>query len=74
MDDNSVFSQISLDAPAKGRDLGEVLNAFMGFHENASKVAAAPGKSEDEIFAEAMQGAVYRLYLLGVEDGMRVGT
>lgn len=64
-------SGIPLDAIAKGRDLGKVLTAYMSFHEMARKAAMAPGKSEDEVFAEAMQGAIYRLYLLGVEDGMK---
>ena len=49
----TVFSQIPLEAIAKGRDLGEVLTAYMTFHKRAT--------------------AVYRLYLLGVEDGMKRG-
>ena len=74
----TVFSQIPLEAIAKGRALGEVLTAYMTFHKRATAVAAEAGKSkagksEDETFADAMQAAVYRLYLLGVEDGMKRG-
>ncbi|MDE5893821.1 MAG: hypothetical protein K2H45_12950 [Acetatifactor sp.] len=68
--DNS-FSSIPVKVISSGRSLDEVLTAYMEFHGKASQIAAASGKAEDEIFAEAMQGAVYRLYLLGVEDGMR---
>ena len=48
--------------------MGEVLTAYMTFHKRATAVAAEAGKPEDETFA-----AVYRLYLLGVEDGMKRG-
>lgn len=73
MNENDVFSQIPLEVIAKGRDFGEVLTAYMSFHKRAGKVAAEVGKPEDETFADAMQAAVYRLYLLGVEDGMKRG-
>lgn len=73
MNDSSVFSQIPMEIITKGRDLGEVLMAYMTFHKRATKVASEPGKSEDETFADAMQAAVYRIYLLGVEDGMKQG-
>jgi len=69
----TIFSQIPMEVIATGRDLGEVLTAYMTFHKRAVKVASEPGKSEDETFADAMQAAVYRLYLLGVEDGMKRG-
>lgn len=69
---NSNQSGIPLDAIAKGRDLGEVLSSYMKFFEDAKAVAAlTPGKSADEIFADAMKGATYRIYILGVEDGMK---
>lgn len=71
MDNNPSFSGIPLDVIAKGRDLGEVLTAYMTIYENARKAVATPGKSEAEIFADATTGAVYRLYLFDVEDGMR---
>ena len=73
MNENNVFSQIPLEVIAKGRDLGEVLTTYMTFHKRTTAVAAEAGKSEDETVADAMQAAVYRLYLLGVEDGMKRG-
>ena len=68
----SKYPSIRLEAIEKGRDLGEVLDAYMDFHKDASEAAAASGKTDDEVFAMAMQGAIYRLYLLGVEDGMNL--
>ena len=72
-DSPMVFSQIPMEVITTGRDLGEVLTAYMTFHKRATAVAAEAGKPEDETFADAMQAAVYRLYLLGVEDGMKRG-
>lgn len=72
-DSSTVFSQIPMEVITTGRDLGEVLTAYMTFHKRAIVVAAEAGKPEDETFADAMQAAVYRLYLLGVEDGMKRG-
>lgn len=81
MDNNTPLRGIPLDAITKGRGLEDVLTAYMITYKNAHKVVATPGKSVEyhfadigkvaELFADAMQGAVYRLYLLGVEDGMR---
>lgn len=65
------FREIPLEAITKGRSLEEVLTAYMTAYENCHKAAAALGKSEAEAFADATTAAVYRLYLLGVEDGMR---
>ena len=71
MRNNPAFSGIPLEVISKGRDLDEVLTAYMTIYENARKAVATPGKSEADVFADATTGAVYRLYLLGVEDGMR---
>lgn len=71
MRNDPAFSGIPLEVITKGRDLENVLTAYMTIYENARKAVTTPGKSEAEVFADAMQGAVYRLYLLGVEDGMR---
>ena len=71
MNDNAVFSEIPVDAITKGRDMVDVFAAYMMFHKRVVKVAAEAGKSEDETFANAMSAAIYRLYLLGVEDGMK---
>ena len=52
-------------------DLDDVLTMCMNFFSGANKAAATPGKSADEIFADTIMAVVYRVYLLGVEDGMR---
>lgn len=64
-------SGIPLDVIQAGRDLGAVLGFYMKSFEDAKKVASQSGPNADEIFADAMQGAIYRTYLLGVEDGMK---
>ena len=61
---------VSLDAISKGRGLGSVLVSYMQFFDNAKLVSIQLGRSEDEAVSDAMMGAAYRLYLLGVEDGM----
>lgn len=68
---HSFPTEIPIEVINKGRDLGQVLEGYMTFFERARKVTAGCGKSEDEIFVNAMQVAVYWLYLLGVEDGMK---
>lgn len=60
---------VSMDVIAKGRPLDEVLSAYQTMFQNAQRVAEQSGATGDECFAQAMQGACYRLYLLGVEDG-----
>lgn len=63
---------IRLEVISKGRDLGDVLESYMKFYEDAKKVAISHGVTdESDLAASAMQGAAYRLYLLGVEDGMK---
>lgn len=62
---------VLLEAISKGRDLESVLDAYMKYFDRAKAVSVQQGKSEDESVSDAMMGAVYRLYLLGVEDGMR---
>jgi len=73
---NDQFSKkIPIDVILQGRKLDEIYAAYMTFFDRVKEVAAAerPKKSEDEILANAMMCATYRLYLLGVEDGMKGG-
>ncbi len=65
-DTNAVMAVIK-----KGRGFDEVMDQFTAIYDRAERVAATPGKSEAEVFADTMMCAVYRIYLLGVEDGMR---
>lgn len=43
----------------------------MRIWNDAKKHATTPGKGEDKIFADTMKVIAYRIYLLGVEDGMK---
>ena len=65
------MSKLRQVAIAKGRDLDGVLSLYMDFFPGAREAAATPGKTVDEIFADTMMAVLYRIYLLGVEDGMR---
>lgn len=62
---------IPLEAISKGRSLDEVLGEYMRIWEDAKATVSAPGKGEDEVFADTMEVTAYRIYLLGVEDGMK---
>lgn len=64
-------SGISLDVIAKGRNLESVLSCYMKFYKDAQKYIDRAGKTEEEIFSDVMLGSLYRLYLMGVEDGMK---
>ncbi len=64
---------IPLEAIKKGRDYGMVLSEHRRIWDGAKEAATVPGKTQDEIFADTMMCAAYRIYLLGVEDGMKGG-
>lgn len=48
----------------------EVLHETMRIYKAAHKTAEEAGLTEPELFAAAIEAAAYRLYLLGVQDGM----
>ena len=56
---------------SKGRNLEDVLRKFMEYFEKAKREVSITEKDENQILSGAMMGAAYRLYLLGVEDGMK---
>ena len=62
---------IPLSVFTKGQPFEKVLEEYMRIWNDAKKCVTAPGKDNDEIFADTMKAAAYRLYLLGVEDGMK---
>ncbi|MCI6618306.1 MAG: hypothetical protein MSD82_05570 [Prevotella sp.] len=74
MIDNTVFANgdraIPMEVICKGRPLEEILEKYVSFHENAERVAEDISISEEDRFSGAMMCALYRVYLLGVEDGM----
>lgn len=65
---------VPLDAISKGRSFDKVLKEYMRIWRDAKESVDSPGKSEDEIFADTMKVVAYRIYLLGVEDGMKRDT
>lgn len=67
----SMSHAVPMDAISKGRDYEAVLTEYKRIWEGAKEAATAPGKSDDDIFAHTMMAAAYRIYLLGVEDGMK---
>lgn len=69
--DDMMTNGVPLEAIATGRDMGAVLTEYRRIWEGAKKVALEDGKTYDEAFADAMMCAAYRIYLLGVEDGMK---
>ena len=62
---------IPLNVFTKGRSFEKVLEEYMRIWDDVKKCATTPGKGEDEIFADTMKVTAYRIYLLGVEDGMK---
>lgn len=64
---------IPVGAIVKGRPLGDVLTEYMRIYDvaKATYLESHPNAGECEVFAETTTAAVYRLYLLGVEDGMK---
>ena len=61
---------IPLDVITKGRTIDAVLAEYMRVWGEIQEAATEPWKSPDEIFADTMEIATYRIYLLGVQDGM----
>lgn len=61
----------SIDSVINGRDFGEVISRYVRYHSDAKKIVEGSDALQDEIFAEAMSRAIYQIYLLGVEDGMK---
>lgn len=64
---------VPLDAIAKGRNLEAVLTEYRRIWKDANEAATSAEKTQDEIFADTLMCAAYRIYLLGVEDGMKEG-
>lgn len=69
--DEMIKHGIPAEAIVKGRNYEDVLMEYKRIWNGAKEVASVPGKTPDEIFADTMMAAAYRIYLLGVEDGMK---
>ena len=62
---------VPLSAIQAGRSLDEVLSEYMRIWDDAKKQLSVQTKNPDEVFADVMKVTAYRIYLLGVEDGMK---
>ena len=62
---------IPLNVFTKGRSFEKVLEEYVRIWDDVKKCVTTPEKGEDEIFSDTMKVAAYRIYLLGVEDGMK---
>lgn len=62
---------IPIAAISKGRNFEDVLRKCMEYFEKAKREVSTTGKDEHQILSGTMMGTAYRLYLLGVEDGMK---
>lgn len=64
-------NEVPIDAITKGRSLEEVLKELMRIWDGARETAEKVSESADEVFACTVQATAYRLYILGVQDGMK---
>lgn len=62
---------IPLGAISKGRALSEVLDEYRRVYNDAVEIADDGTRDSDETDCAAIVCAAYRVYLLGVEDGMK---
>ena len=64
---------IPLKVIVKGRPPEDVLEEYMRIFKRAKRFVTdnSNSKSEDDVYADTLKLTAYRLYLLGVEDGMR---
>lgn len=62
---------VPLEAITKGRDMAAVLAECGRIWDGAKDAATVPGLSPDEILADTIMISAYRIYLPGVQDGMK---
>lgn len=62
---------VPIPAIVKGRVLEDVLEKYMEFYDNAERISAVVGGDEETQIGNKLAAAIYRTYLLGVEDGMK---
>ena len=60
-----------MSAIAKGRELEEALEKYFEFSDYAEKTAKVIGGDPEDQLGNRLMAAIYRTYLLGVEDGMK---
>lgn len=66
------MNEIPLSAIANGRSYEEILYETQRIFTDASTAAIARGSNGDNITSDAIALTAYRLYLMGVADGMEI--
>ena len=66
-----ITSDIPLNVIVKGRRLGEVVEKFMSSWNDANEIGSKMGLTEEELLSRTIKCAAYRIYLMGVQDGMK---
>ena len=69
--DEMLKDGVPKEAIDKGRTFDEVMAEYQIALESAQETAKSSGRIQDSIFLRAAMAAAYRIYLLGVEDGMK---
>lgn len=62
---------VPIDAISIGRSPEDALDVYMRIWGDAKKVSEKNQDDPDQILADIMAATAYRIYLLGVEDGMK---
>ena len=66
-----ITSDIPLNVIAKGRSLEEVLEKVMSSWRDANEIGSKAGLTEEDLFSRTLMCVAYRIYLMGVQDGMK---
>lgn len=61
---------IPLSAISAGKSMEEVLEKYMSVFGEVKAISIEQGNLPDDATTDAMMVSAYRIYLLGVEDGM----
>ena len=66
-----ITSDIPLNVIEKGRSLEEVLAKVMSSWRSANEIGSKVGLTEEDLFSRTLMCVAYRIYLMGVQDGMK---
>lgn len=66
-----ITSDIPLNVIEKGRSLEEVLAKVMSSWRSANEIGFKAGLTEEDLFSRTLMCVAYRIYLMGVQDGMK---
>lgn len=65
------MANIPINAILKGRDPSDILNEPMRIWQDVKKQPSVSNDDPEEAFSKTLFLTGYRIYLLGVEDGMK---